>query len=92
MAAGKNLTAVNAASPTGLALTAEETAVIEARRAELAKATEANKQAEVKKELTKAQQRRLDAKNALANSALDVEMADSHKRAADQSAPLAKAV
>lgn len=90
IAAGTNAAVINPESPTGLALTGEEKAIIEARRTELAAATEANKQADAKKSLTTAQIKREQAKQARAATALDVEMAALH--AAESASQLAEAV
>lgn len=89
LAAGNNAAKVNPDSPTGLQLSDEETAVIEARRAELAKASEANKQAEVKAALLAKPSKALKARQARAATALDLEMA---AKVAAESAPLAEAV
>lgn len=74
IAAGTNAVLVNPESPTSLQLTEEEKALIEANRAALAKATESNKQADLKKQLLAKQAAPVKAAQAIAETALTAEM------------------
>lgn len=79
--AGNNAALINPESPTSLQLSDDEKALIEANRAALAKATESNKQADLKRDLLAKQAAPVKAAQAVAATALDVEMAQSHAAA-----------